>query len=53
MTGLVSICHEKTTKMPIVSLSRAKRIQVVTAVGKSNAAQGITEVKRSTLSTGT
>ena len=41
--GLESMRHEKTTGMPVVSLSKAKDTQVVTA------APGVTEVKRSAL----
>ena len=47
--GLVSMRYEKTTGMPVVSLSKAKSTQVVTGVGKSNAAPSVTEVKRPAL----
>jgi len=45
--GLASMRHDKTTRMPVVSLSKAKSTHVVNAAGESNAAPGITEVKRS------
>jgi len=51
--GLASMRHEKTSRMPVVSLSRAKSTQVVTAAGESNAAPGVTDVKRSALRAGT
>jgi len=47
--GLASMRHDRTTKMPTVSLSKAKSTQVVTAAGESNAAPGVMEVKRSAL----
>jgi len=39
--------------VPVISLSKAKSTQVVTAAGESNAAPGVTEVKRSALRMGT
>jgi len=39
-------------KMPVVSLSSAKSIQVVTAMGESNAPPGVLDVKRSALRAG-
>ena len=42
----------KVIKMPVVSLSSAKSIQAVIAMGESNASPGILDVKRSTLSAG-
>ena len=47
--GLASMRHDRTTRMPVVSLSKAKSTQVVTGAGKSNAAPGVTEVKRPAL----
>jgi len=51
--GLAIMRHEKTIRTPVVTLSKAKSIQVVTAAGESNAAPGVTEVKRSVLRAGT
>src|SRR5712672_2649391 len=45
--------HAKMTRMPVVSLSTAKSTQVVIAAGESNAAPGVTEMKRPTLRAGT
>jgi len=45
--GLASMRHDKTTRMPVVSLIKAKSTHVVNAAGESNGAPGITEVKRS------
>jgi hypothetical protein len=50
---LESMHHKKTIRMPVVSLSKAKSIQVVTAAGESNAAPGVTDAKRSALRPGT
>ena len=50
--GLASMRHEKTSRMPVVSLSKAKSTQIVTAAGESNAAPGVTEVNRSALRAG-
>ena len=43
--GLASMHHDRTTRMPVVSLSKAKSTRVVTAAGESNAAPGVTEVR--------
>lgn len=40
-------------KMPVVSLSSPKSIQLVIAMGESNAAPGVLDVKRSALRAGT
>ena len=42
---LASMHHDRTTRMPVVSLSKAKSTQVVTTAGESNAAAGATEVR--------
>jgi len=47
--GLASMRHDKMTRVPVVSLSKAKSTQVVTAVDELKAAPGATEVKRSAL----
>jgi len=44
--GLASMRHEKTTRMPVINLSKAKSTQVVTAAG-------VMDVKRSALRAGT
>ena len=45
--GLARMRHDRTTRMPVISLSKSKSTQVVTAARESNAASGVTEVKRS------
>jgi len=47
--GLASIRLDRTTKMPVVNLGKAKSTQVVTVAGGLNAAPGVTEVNRSAL----
>jgi len=41
------------TRMPVVSLSSAKSIQVIIAMDESNVAPGVLDVKRSALRAGT
>lgn len=50
--GFASMRQAKMIKMPVVSLSSAKSIQVVIAMGESNASPGVLDVKRSALSAG-
>jgi len=53
MIGFATRRHERTTRMPVVSFRTANSTHVVTAAGESNAAPGVTELKRSALSAGT
>jgi hypothetical protein len=50
--GFASIRQAKMVDTPVVSLSTAKSIQVVTAMGESNALPGVRDVKRSALRAG-
>jgi len=47
--SLASMCHDRTRRTPVVSLSKAKSTEVVTTAGTSNTAPGVMEVKRSAL----
>jgi len=47
--SLASMCHDRTRRTPVVSLSKAKSTEVVTTAGESNTAPGVMEVKRSAL----
>jgi len=47
--SLASMCHDRTRRAPVVSLSKAKSTEDVTTAGESNTAPGVMEVTRSAL----